>query len=321
MFAVLVPIFVAMMAFVLNVGKTYFEHAGAQQTAESVMRTVNAIVRDGADGDIISDSDIPSNVKTYSTYEALVEKYPDARNPLNDLEAAIGILNEAADVDIEQSFVVDGDESLYCRFVVAGIYRIMKFEKEKNKITGLFIESDPEALTAQLLNADITTKNAIINKLVNPLTDEQKNSRIEILSDFLSNVVDSETKEENKSAVVLALLNAKECFSEDEEGAILDAYLSGKLSDEQLNNPSVVTTKVNALSNVPNIDVTAAMKILEFVLNVQPNVSNVNPKVDGNRIFYEDSMLAKRYRRISVKDLSALNSVSVLNEGKTEPYE
>ena len=34
LFAVLVPTFVALMVFVLNVGKAYFDHAGNQQMAD-----------------------------------------------------------------------------------------------------------------------------------------------------------------------------------------------------------------------------------------------------------------------------------------------
>lgn len=343
LFAMCVPIGLALLMFLLDVWKMYYVHSANQRLADSVVRTINEIIRDGADAEIISEDDIPSSVTTYSL-EELSAQYPSAQSLLAKLDSAIGVLRSGAgNVTIEQTFLVDGDENLYCRIEVSSTYRtimklasaddgnsidnatattttVLKFEKEKNKVTGTFFESDPDKLTAQLLNAKAATKKAIINKLVNPLTEEQKRDRIEVLNGFLGNTVDSEDAEKNKSAVMSALLNVQDRFSDEEKGAILDAYLTGKLNEEQLNNPNVVANKTRALANAPDIDSTAAIKILTLVLQVQPNVSNITSIADSARIFYEDSTAAKMYRRITVQNLKTSNSVSVLNEGKIEAY-
>ncbi|MBR1580863.1 MAG: pilus assembly protein [Selenomonadaceae bacterium] len=44
MFAVLVPIFLAMLAFVVDIGQTYLENRSTQQIADSVVRMVDKML-------------------------------------------------------------------------------------------------------------------------------------------------------------------------------------------------------------------------------------------------------------------------------------
>ena len=128
MFAVLVPIFLAMLAFVVDVGQTYLENRNTQQVADSAFRTIEKIISSIDGGTRVALSDVPSGATSYSTYSALHERYPSTSSKLEDCETAIDTLKGAlSGVDITQEFLVDGSGNLYYKVEVSKAYNaIMK---------------------------------------------------------------------------------------------------------------------------------------------------------------------------------------------------
>ena len=310
LFAVLVPTFVAMMVFVLNMGKAYFDHAGNQQTAESVRRTVKAILGNSAVA--ISEEDLPLDVKKYSPTEDQIA--------LKKLESAIDFLKDKTDADIKQKFMIDNG-NIY--------YRVDVTEADSSifKIVGdVETASNPADLIAQLLNATDSEKNTIINKLVNPSTPEQKSAHMEALSAFLSNPVDStdissaKNIEKNMSAILLALLSINTAFNDKEKGALFEVFLSRKLTGDKLQSPNAINLKSIAIGNAPNIAAREAADILYKYLSVEPSVTALARKsVDSSIVItYEDSNATKLYHKITVKDAASGSNTVTHNESDTQ---
>ncbi len=186
MFAVLVPIFLAMLAFVIDVGQMYLENRNAQQLADSVARTVDKILSRGTSsgGVLIAESDIPSSAKPYLSYEELKTAYPDAADTLMDLKDALDVFS-TTNITITQQYGVDTDKNLYCLITVAKSYKtimkiasaadgdtssgastatgslVLKFDKADNKVTGAV----PASLDAILPKSNASTQSIVENIL------------------------------------------------------------------------------------------------------------------------------------------------------------
>ena len=169
MFAVMVPIFVIFLAFLIDIGQLYYEKSNVQRAADSVIRTVEQILgKDGARGERIEKEDIPSSVTPYSTYADLKKDYSGAATELEQLEENINVLASTLNgIDIEQKFMVDDDKNLYYRVDVSNTYNavmkiasaddgssstdaatvtatiIIKFASDKNIVTGSVETGDP----------------------------------------------------------------------------------------------------------------------------------------------------------------------------------
>ena len=140
MFAVLVPIFLAMLTFVVDVGKMYLEDMNSRQVADSVARTVEKILSNGTSGGVlIAESDIPSSAKSYLSYDELKAEYPDAADTLKTLKGALDVF-ESMNVVIDQQYGVDSDGNLYCLITVSKLYKtIMKIAGAISTATNLGI--------------------------------------------------------------------------------------------------------------------------------------------------------------------------------------
>ena len=306
LFAVLVPTFVALMVFVLNMGKAYFDHAGNQQMAYSVGRTVEAIL--GVTAKEVSS--VPSGAGAYSPTEEQLTKLKDA----------IDFLKDKTGADIDLQFRKDGDD-IYYRVDVNSYDAIFKI------VGDVETASNPADLIAQLLNATAAKeKNTIINELVNPTTPELKSAHMEVLSAFLSNPVDStdissaENIEKNMSAILLALLSINTAFNDKEKGALFEVFLSRKLTDAQLQSPNAINLKSIAISNAPNIAAREAADILYKYLSVEPSVTALARKsVDSSIVItYEDSNATKLYHKITVTNTASGSNTVTHNESDTQ---
>ena len=287
MFAVLVPIFVALMVFVLKVGKAYFDHAGAQQTAESVMRTVEAILGDDAE----EVSSVSLGAVSYSPTEEQTE--------LKKLEAAINFFKDETGAAIDQQFMIDGND-LYYRIDAGSHSAIFK------------IESDPvKKLTKQLLNATVEDRTAIINALVNPSTDKEKTANVETISGFLLNSVDPTIAsdgdvEKIKNTVLTAIVDSTG-FANQEKGVMFDAFLSRNLTPVQLQSADANNLKVLAISSTPNITAEMAADILYAVLSIMPSVEQLQSPVSQGTsriITYKDNATSPMYHRLYITNVS-----------------
>ena len=167
MFAVMVPIFLAMLAFVVDVGQTYLENRNTQQVADSMIRTVNKMLSTGTSSGVIV-SEIPSEgVTTYATYKALEDAIDlnlsdSVKTTLDNLMENIALLASVNGVTVEETFAIDDStKDLYYKVEVSKAYNaimkianaaegetsssssdatinrvmIMKFDKASNKVT------------------------------------------------------------------------------------------------------------------------------------------------------------------------------------------
>ena len=347
MFAVLVPIFLAMLAFVIDVGQMYLENRNAQQLADSVARTVDKILSKGmSSGVLIAESDIPSSAKPYLSYDELKTAYPDAADTLKDLKTALDVFS-TTNITITQQYGVDTDQNLYCLLTVSKSYKtimkiasaaegegssggssgdstatgslVLKFDKADNKVTGSGYNpaaSNLEELTEQLSGATPEEEQEIIQSLVTTTTEE-KTAAISTLNTILGASSNDTQSDSAKSKVARALLAASsETFSDAEKGAIFDAYLSSYLYETQLNDDNSTTLKTTQIARKPDITQAAARSILVLTLNTLTNVSNVVPDISGDDyiITYEDSNTSNRYHKVVIKTKEvAGETVNIVN--------
>ena len=157
MFAVLVPIFLAMLAFVVDVGQMYLEHSKVQQLAESVARTIDKILsKDNANSEYVSA--FPAN-GTQFEYDGAPpsDLSASAKEVLGNLRTSMAQLNStfSDNIDLKVTFNIEDDtDDLYYEVAVSSSYKtimkvasaasidstyilIKKFAKKDNKITAL----------------------------------------------------------------------------------------------------------------------------------------------------------------------------------------
>lgn len=331
MFAVMVPIFVIFLAFIIDIGQLYYEKSNTKRAADSVIRTVEKVIGDGASGERIAESEIPSSVDTYSTYADLIADYPDAATELEQLENDINVLKATLDgIEIEQKFMVDGEGNFYYRVEVSKTYNavmkiasaadgssstesvtvtatmIIKFERDKNIVTGGGLNA--EALMNQFLDAEAVTRNEMLNSLLNPKTPEETASNFGTLKEFFAlKIAKNETEKVQLKANVIQRMLKSTAFSEQEKGEMCDAYLSSLVTSDQM----TTQLKIISLASVSTYYTAEKLKdILVYALRTAETVTNIESTLENNVyiIVYEDLSTAKRY-------IVKINGSGVITQG------
>ena len=304
MFAVLVPIFLAMLTFVVNIGQTYLENRNSQQVTDSLIRTINKILSKGSSKTEIVSS-VPSGAVEKS-YDDLKTEYPAAVAVLNTLQHALDDFKNAMNIsDLIQSFALDNDNALYCKVEVNSDFRVvMKYGRNENKVTGL--PSTLVELMSALNNVSSSNdRQAVIQALVSPTTAEDKSFAIESLKTILSTRVSTGSEEVAKSELVSALLTKEETiFDQNTKGEIFNGYLSAKVSEEQ---SAETFRKLQGLSKTEGILRDPAQEILVLALKVMSTVSDVRRLNEADSegrvmIWYQDTSASKLYHKVSIQE-------------------
>ena len=250
MFAVLVPIFLAMLAFVVDIGQTYLENRNTQQVADSMIRTVNRMLRTSSSSGGVPVAEIPSaGVTTYATYEALKDDgdlnlSESVKTTLDNLMENIELLASVNGVTVKETFAIDNTtKDLYYKVEVSKAYNaimkiasaaesdtsssssdatinrimIIKFDKASNKITEALPPEDVWARVAQTLKE-------LMSALNNAVDENEKQN---VVNEFLTR-----TDETKKQEVIQALANPS---SENVNDAVktLETILGTKPSESQ----------------------------------------------------------------------------------------
>lgn len=294
MFAVMVPIFVIFLAFLIDVGQLYYEKSNAQRAADSVIRTVEKVLGTGAGGERIAESEVPSTVKTYSTYADLKNDYPDAATELEQLESDIKVLAATLDgMTIEQKFMVDGDGNFYYRVDVAKTY---------NAVMKIASAADGSSSTdAATVTATMIIKFASENNIVTGGVENVENPAVKEKIELLTN---AEIAEAIKIATVKEILNSGDIYSAQEKGEMFNAYLTSKLTATQLGTNNETTYKVNFLTTVKNNFDTAA-QLKDFLLVTLNALDTVTVTEAGAAdapfvIKYEDASATTKYHTVTI---------------------
>ncbi|MBR1580666.1 MAG: pilus assembly protein [Selenomonadaceae bacterium] len=230
MFAVLVPIFLAMLAFVVDVGQTYLENRNTQQVADSMIRTVNKMLSTGTSSGVLV-SEIPSEgVTTYTTYKALEDDgdlnlSDSVKATLESLMSNIALLASTNGVTVEETFAIDNTtKDLYYKVEVSKAYNaimkiasaaegdtfsssnnanminhvmIMKFEKASNKVTGGLSDGDEGSADPVVVAAAVEDLTSTLGNNSSSSSTEKK----EAVSNFLNSDDDA-----TKTAVIDSLV-------------------------------------------------------------------------------------------------------------------
>ncbi|MBQ9480139.1 MAG: hypothetical protein IJU71_11380, partial [Selenomonadaceae bacterium] len=137
-FAVLVPIFLAMLKFVVNIGQTYLENRSTQQIADSVVRLVDKMLSKNDAGSSYVSS-FPENGTEFDYgAEPPADLIASAKDTLLNLRTNFEQLNDAFGdkINISLTFKIeDGTDDLYYKVEVPNASLIKKFSKADNRIT------------------------------------------------------------------------------------------------------------------------------------------------------------------------------------------
>ena len=301
MFAVLVPIFLAMLAFVVDVGQTYLENRNTQQVADSMIRTVNKMLSTGTSSGVLV-SEIPSEGVTTYTYNELsdLSLSDDVKTTLTNLMNNIALLASMNDVTVKETFAIDNStKDLYYKVEVSKAYNaimkiasaaegdtssssnnanminhvmIMKFEKASNKVTEALPSENGGGVVTQALNELTSALTAAVDE----------NEKQNVVNEFLTG-----TDETKKQEVIQALANPS---SENVNDAVktLETILGTKPSESQTEEEKKTAEVAKSaavlavlLSENENISDETKGELFNTYLNTEKQQSGNSQSIDG----------------------------------------